>query len=104
VLIERSKRLRKSIYDVDENLKDILPLKNMDDDLEHELAYCSKLIEHLSGQETLLAYPMIGEKFNVLKEAMEDTFARFTVSKDQDAREDTNQRTLSFLDTKRILI
>lgn len=86
VLKERSKRLRKSIYDVDENLKDLLPQKNMDDDLEHELSYCSKLIEHLSGQETLLAYPMIGEKFNVLKEALEDTFERYTVSKDQDVR------------------
>lgn len=86
MLKERSKRLRKSIYDVDQKLKDSLPLKNMDDDLEHELAYCSKLMEHLSGQETLLAYRMIGEKFNVLKEAMEDTLERYTVSKDQDAR------------------
>lgn len=100
VLKERSKRLRKSIYDVDENLKELLPQKNMDNDLEHELAYCSKLIEHLSGQETLLAYPMIGEKFNVLKEALEDTFERYTVSKDQDARVGHKSKDSSFFGYK----
>jgi transposase len=43
VLKERAKLLRKMIYSVDEQLKDQLPEKNTDDNLEHELAYCSKL-------------------------------------------------------------
>ncbi len=39
ILRLRSKQLRKSLYDSDETVKDNLPSKNTDDNLEHELDY-----------------------------------------------------------------
>lgn len=86
VLKERSKILRKTIYDIDENAKNSLPSKNTDDNLEHELSYCTALIEYLSKREDLTGYPKVSEKLNVLKEVLEDTSERFTLSKDKDAK------------------
>lgn len=86
ILKERSKILRKTIYDIDENSKNDLPIKNTDDDLEQELSYCKALIEYLSKREDLTSYPKVSEKLNVLKEVLEDTNERFTLSKDKDAR------------------
>ncbi len=39
VLKMRSKELCKSLYEVDESIKDLFPVKNEDNDLEHELTY-----------------------------------------------------------------
>lgn len=86
VLKERSKILRKTIYEIDENAKENLPTKNTDDNLEHELSYCTTLITYLNQREDLSAYPKVSEKLNVLKEVVEDTTERLVVSKDKDAR------------------
>ena len=47
ILRLRSKQLRKSIYDCDENAKCGLPAKNTDDDIEHELDYTKALVDGL---------------------------------------------------------
>lgn len=85
-LKERSKRLRKTIYDIDEDLKNDLPTKNIDNDLESELSYCAALIDYLSKREDLIGYPKVSEKLNILKETLQDTSERYTLSKDEDAR------------------
>ena len=43
VLRERSKQLRKTIYKYNEDWKDCMPRKNIDNDLEKELVYCKEL-------------------------------------------------------------
>lgn len=86
VLKERAKLLRKMIYSVDENLKNQLPEKNTDDNLESELAYCSELIDFISKNQVVSNYPKVKEKINVLNETIEDTQSRYTISKDEDAR------------------
>lgn len=86
VLKERAKLLRKMAYSVDENIKERLPKKNIDDDLEQELTYCSDLIDFISQNEIIANYPKVKEKINLLKETIEDTQCKYTLSKDEDAR------------------
>ncbi len=86
VLRERSKLLRKMVYSVDENLKDQLPEKNLDDNIEHELSYCQKLIDFISKNQVLANFPKVREKINILSETIQDTQSRYTISKDRDAR------------------
>lgn len=45
ILQERSRKLRKAIYTVDESLKERLPANNTVDMLEAEIDYCQKLIQ-----------------------------------------------------------
>ncbi|MFY0146813.1 IS1182-like element ISBcy1 family transposase, partial [Bacillus cytotoxicus] len=44
-LMEKSKLLRKAVYQVDEGMKEKFPPKTMTDDLSDELEYCQKVIE-----------------------------------------------------------
>lgn len=86
VLKERSKHLRKILYDIDENIKEKLPAKNTDDDLEHEISYCKNLIKYVNERDALSGYPKVSVKLNILKESLEDTEERYVIAKDQDAR------------------
>jgi len=86
ILKLRSKQLRKSLYDNDETIKDILPTKNEDDSLEHELAYTQALVDKVSEDKVLINIPMIQERLNMLKETLEDIQDHYTTSKDKDAR------------------
>lgn len=82
----RSKQLRKVLYDTQEGIKDILPAKNTDDNLEHELAYTQCLIDKVSEDKILIHIPKIQERLNLLKETLEDIQDHYTTSKDKDAR------------------
>lgn len=68
------------------NIKEILPEKNTDDILEHELTYTQTLIDTLKNQETYVCIPKVKEKLNLLKETLDDIFDHYTVSEDEDAR------------------
>ena len=86
ILKLRSKQLRKCFYEVDEKIKEVLPEKNSDDVLEHELTYTQTLIDTLKEQETFVCIPKIKEKLNLLKETLDDISDHYTVSEDEDAR------------------
>lgn len=86
VLKERAKLLRKMVYSVDEDIKEQLPQKNKLDDLDQELSYCSDLIDFITKNEIISNYPKVKEKLNLLKETIEDTQCKYTLSKDEDAR------------------
>ena len=86
VLRLRSKQLRKSLYDADATIKDLLPKKNEDSNLEHELDYTQSLLECLCDKEVLKNLPKVKEKLNLLKETISDISERYTTSKDADAR------------------
>lgn len=51
VLQEQSKKLRRSIYEIDETMKEKFPDKNTEDSLEKELKYCKQLIDVVKGNE-----------------------------------------------------
>lgn len=86
VLQERSKKLRKSVYEIDESIKDTFPAKNTVDDLESEIKYCQKLIKVIEKNESISAYPKVREKLNVLNELLEDDIHHIKASADADAR------------------
>ena len=86
VLKLRSKQLRKAIYDNDESIKEMLPAKNTDNELDHELDYTRSLLEVVAGNEVLANVPSVRERLNMLKEVLADIEDHYTTSKDDDAR------------------
>ena len=61
ILRLRSKQLCKSLYESDESIKEKLPLKNTDDELEHELDYTKGLLDVVNTNPTLAEVPKIRE-------------------------------------------
>lgn len=86
ILIDRSKKLRKAVYKIDENMKNKFPTKNATDILEDEIHYCQKLIEVIEKENTLSQYPKIKESLNLLKETVTDDMERLQISEDCDAK------------------
>jgi transposase len=86
MLRERSKQLRKTIYMYDEEWKERMPRKNVDNDLEKELAYCKELERIIEKEQSVSSIPAVQEKLNILKETVEDTQENITLSKDEDAK------------------
>ncbi|OEK09850.1 transposase [Flavivirga aquatica] len=88
VLRERSKQLRKSIYNYQEDWVGKMPIKNQTNDLEKELAYCKELETLLEDTPTLSEVPTIKEKLNLLKESVDDVeqTTQEIISKDRDAK------------------
>lgn len=86
ILKLRSQQLRKCLYSNDDTIKESLPAKNDDDNLEHELAYTQALVEKVSEDEVLINIPKIKERLNMLKETLEDIQDHYTTSRDKDAR------------------
>jgi transposase len=86
VLRERSKQLRKTVYKYDEYWKERMPKKNIDNDLEKELAYCKELERIIEKEQSISSIPAVQEKLNTLKETIEDTQENITLLKDQDAK------------------
>lgn len=86
ILIDRSKKLRKAVYKIDENMKNKFPTKNATEILEDEIHYCQKLIEVIEKENTLSQYPKIKESLNLLKETVTDDMERLQISEDCDAK------------------
>ena len=86
ILRLRSKQLRKSLYDSDETVKDVLPAKNTDDDLGRELDYTKDLLKVVSSKPMLAEIPKVKERLNMLKEVLSDIEDHYVTSKDEDAR------------------
>ena len=86
ILRLRSKQLRKSLYESDESVKDSLPKKNTDDELEHELDYTKALLDVVGSNPTLAEVPKVKERLNMLKEVLVDIEDHYVTSKDEDAR------------------
>ncbi|MFD1167464.1 transposase, partial [Sphingobacterium daejeonense] len=83
---ERSKLLRKAIYQIDGEYKESLPHKNESNDLDQELTYCKELQRVLEQDQAISEIPAVKEKLNLLKETIEDTKEYYLLSKDDQAR------------------
>ncbi|KLU64627.1 transposase DDE domain protein [Desulfosporosinus acididurans] len=86
ILMDRSKKLRKAVYKIDESMKDKFPAKNTTDVLEDELSYCQKLIEVIEKEESISRYPIVKEQLNLLNEIIAEDIEHLWISGDQDAR------------------
>lgn len=86
VLQERSKKLRRAVYEVDETRKEKFPNKNTEDSLEKEVAYCEELISVMKENEDIYNYLKVREKMNLLEEAITDEKEHRKISADEDAK------------------
>lgn len=86
ILIDRSKKLRKVIYDIDETMKEKFPTKSTTNDLIDEIDYCQKLINIVEQEDNIIHYPKVKEKLNILKETIEDDIEHLQISQDVDAK------------------
>jgi len=78
--------LRKSIHDAAESQKDNRPIKNTDDNIEHELDYTKALLDVVGANPSLAEIPKVKERLNMLKEVLADIEDHYVTSKDEDAR------------------
>ena len=85
-LLEQSKKLRRSVYETDETMKERFPDKNTEDSLKKELEYCHALISVIKEKEELCSYPKIQEKLNLLEESVKDDLEHLETSQDADAK------------------
>jgi len=86
ILMEKSKLLRKAVYQINENMKDKFPPKTTTNELVDELDYCQKVIDVVEKEESIREYPKVKEKLNYLKEIVEDHVEHLQFSNDPDAR------------------
>ncbi len=86
ILMDRSKKLRKSVYAIDENIKEKFPTKTTTNILEDEIEYCQKLIDVIEKEDTISNYPKVKEKLNLLKETLADDIEHLQISEDEDAK------------------
>lgn len=100
ILMDRSKKLRKSVYELDESMKQKFPPKSTTDKLEDEMIYCQKLMDVIENEETISEYPKVKEKLNLLKETVNDDIEHLRISEDQDAKIDHKTKDTSFFGYK----
>lgn len=86
ILMDISKKLRKSVYEIDEHMKEKFPAKVTTDVLEDEIEYCQKLIDVIEEEDTICEYPKVKEKLNLLKETLDDDIEYLQISQDKDAK------------------
>lgn len=86
ILIEKSNSLRKTVYEIKEDMKEKFPKKVDNGYLEDEIDYCRKLIEAVNENEAISSYPKVKEKLNLLQELVDDNLEELELSKDTDAK------------------
>lgn len=86
ILMDRSKKLRKAVYKIDESMKNKFPAKNTTDVLEDEIDYCQKLIQVIKNETRISEIPKVKEQLNLLKETVTDDVEQLKISEDPDAK------------------
>lgn len=86
VLRERSKKLRKAIYALDESMKKAFPSKPVTDMIEDEIEYCQQLIAVIEQDGRFTGLPKVSEPLNVLIETLADDLEHLQASTDPDAK------------------
>lgn len=86
VLRERSKKLRKVIYSLDESMKNAFPAKPVTDVIEDEISYCQQLVVAIEEDERFAGLPKVTGPLNLLKETIADDLEHLQTSADPDAK------------------
>lgn len=85
-LQEKSKNVRKAVYQINESMKEKFPSKTTSNEVTDELNYCRKIISVVESEPQIATIPAVKEKLNVLKEVVEDYTEQLSYSTDPDAR------------------
>lgn len=99
-LQEKSKNVRKAVYQIDESMKEKFPSKTTSNEVKDELDYCRQVISVVETEPQILAIPAVREKLNVLKEVVEDYTEQLSYSTDPDARVGHKTEDFSFFGFK----
>lgn len=86
VLLERAKKLRKDVYQLDETMKDHFPSKLKNPSLDEVVEYCAKVAEVVEKEGRLCVRDNIKKRLNYLREGLSDTEAALVETGDADAR------------------
>ncbi|WDM26138.1 IS1182 family transposase [Paenibacillus mucilaginosus] len=86
ILRDRARKLRKSVYTMDESLKAKMPAKNTSDVLEDEIEYCQKLVTFIELESGIAQVPKVLNPLHLLKETVEDDIEQLRLTADPDAR------------------
>jgi transposase len=86
VLRGRSKKLRKTIYTLDESMKNAFPTKPVTNEIEDEIRYCEELVAAIERDERFVSLPKVSEPLNLLKETIADDLEHLQTSADPDAK------------------
>src|SRR5690625_3279201 len=65
---EKSKAVRKAVYQNDESIKEKFPPKPTTSDITDEISYCKQVIQTVENETNYADIPAVKEKLNVLKE------------------------------------
>ena len=85
-LQEKSKNVRKAVYQLEEEMVGKFPAKPSSNEVTEELDYCRQVVEVVETQSKVAQIPAVKEKLNVLKEVIEDYDTQLSYSSDPDAR------------------
>ncbi|QSX21655.1 IS1182 family transposase [Priestia megaterium] len=85
-LMDKSKLLRKAVYQMDEDMKGKFPPKPTSDEVIDIIDYCQKVVQVVEYEEALCEYPKVKEKLNHLNEIVMDHQENLKASNDPDAR------------------
>lgn len=86
ILQEESKKLRKSVYAIDETYKDKMPAKPKSDNLDDHINYCKDLIALVKNDEVIQFNKSVNERTNYLEEIVEDDIENKICLADEEAR------------------
>ena len=86
ILVETSKKLRKTIYKIDANYKAKFPVKPQASTLTEQLDYCKSLLSVVENDIIINIHQNVKEKFNLLKEVVDDNLEELKNSYDTDAK------------------
>lgn len=104
ILQDRSRKLRKAVYSIDEPLKAKFPAKNTANALENEIDNCQKIIHVIESEPGIAQLPKITEPLNLLKETVAVDMEQLRISEDQDARVGHKSADTSFFSCKTHLV
>lgn len=85
-LQEKSKNVRKAVYQLNEEMVGKFPAKPTSNEVAEELDYCRQVVEVVETQSKVAQIPAVKEKLNVLKEVIDDYENQLSYSNDPDAR------------------
>lgn len=85
-LQEKSKNVRKAVYQLNEEMIGKFPAKPTSNEVAEELDYCRQVVEVVETQSKVAQIPAVKEKLNVLKEVIDDYESHLSYSNDPDAR------------------
>ncbi|MCQ2009031.1 IS1182 family transposase [Sporolactobacillus sp. STSJ-5] len=86
ILSERSKKLRKAVYKVNEKMKEKFPTKTASEAIEDQTDYCQQLVQVIEKEPVLSEYPKVKQTLNLLKETVNDDLEQLQLATDPDAK------------------